>query len=131
MHFDAVDDNLDVMSLVAVHHHAEFELSNHTIDANTGEASLAYVFKQFAVMTLAAADCGCQDVDALAVKFFKYQVGDLLFCVSHHFLARIVGIGFADAGIEQAQEIVNLGDGAHGGTRVLVHTLLLDANDWT
>ena len=129
MHLDAVNHDLDVVGLVAVHHHAELDLAQFSIHAHAGEACLTDVFEQLAVVTFAATDGGGQDVDTLAIKLLEDEVGDLLFGVAHHALAGVVGIGLADAGVEQAQEVVDLGDGAHGGTRVLVHALLLDADD--
>lgn len=55
----------------------------------------------------------------------------MLFGVAYHLFARVVGIGFADACIKQTKEVVNLGDGANGGTRVLVHRFLFDGDDRT
>ena len=101
MHFDAVDDDLDVVCLVAVHHHAKLNLAHHAIDANAGEACLTDVFEQLAVMTLTAAYGRCKNVDAFAVKLLEDQVGNLLFGVAYHALARVVGVGLADAGVEQ------------------------------
>ena len=131
MHFDAVDDDLYVVGLIAIHHHTEFNLAHHAVDAHAGEACLADMFEQLAVMALTAAYGGCQYVDAFAIKLLKDQVGDLLFGVAHHALACVVGVSLADAGVEQTQEVVDLRDGAHGGARVLVHAFLLDADDGT
>ena len=121
MHFDAVDDDFDVVCLVAVHHHTELYLTHFAIHTHTGESRLADVLKQFAVMAFAATDSRGKNVDALAVKFLENQVGDLFFGVAHHLFARVVGIGLTNSGIEKAQEVVYFGDGAHRRARVFVH----------
>ncbi len=102
MHLDAVDDNLYVVGLIAVEHHAELNLAHLSIDAHTGEARLADMLKQLPIMSLAPSDCRGKYVDALVSKVFEDEVGNLLLGVAHHTLARIVGIGLTDAGVEQA-----------------------------
>ena len=129
MYLDAVHHDFDVVGLVAVHHHAELQLAHLAVDAHTGEARLTDVFEQLAIMTFSGSDRRCQNIDASTVKLLENQVGDLLLGVTYHRLAGVVGVGRADAGIEKAQEVVNLGDGAHCGARVFIHRLLFNADD--
>ena len=129
MDFNAVHHDFDVVGLVAVHHHAELQLAHFAVDAHTGEARLTDVFEQFAVVTFSGSDRRCQNIDASTVKFLENQVGDLFLGVTHHRLAGVIGVGCGDAGVEQAKEVVNLGDGAYRGARVFVHALLLDADN--
>ena len=53
----------------------------------------------------------------------------MLFGVLHHLLPADVGVGIARTGIKQAEEIVNLRDGAYCGARIFVRSLLLNADD--
>ena len=129
MDFNAVHHDFNVVSLVAVHHHPKLDFAHHTIHTNTGEACLTNVFEQFAVVAFSGSDRWRQNDDAPTVKFFEDQVGDLLLGVTHHAFARIVGIGLAYSCVEQAQEVVDLSDGAHCGAWVFVHALLLNADD--
>ena len=121
MHFDAVNDNFNVVCLVAVHHHAKLNLSHFTIDAYTGEACLTDMLKQLPIMTFSATDSWSQNIDAFAIELVQNQVSDLIFGVAHHLLSRVIGIGLADSGVEQAQEVIDFGDGAHRRARVFVH----------
>ena len=127
-HFDAIDDDLNIMGLVTVEHHAELDLAHLSIDAHTGKPRLADMLKQLTVVAFSPSDRRRQDIDATPHVVVHDEVSDLLLGVAHHLLTRVVGIGFADAGIEQTQEVVDLGDGAHGGARVLVDRFLLDAD---
>ena len=128
VYLDAVHHDFDGVGLVAVEHHAKLDFAHLAIDADARKSRLTDMLKQLAVVTLAATDGRSEDVDALAFEAFHNQVGDLFFGVAHHFFARIVGIGLADAGVEQSQEVVYLRDGAHGGARVFVHGFLFDGN---
>ena len=118
MDFNSVDDNFDIVGFVAVHHHAEFDFAHYAVDTHSGEACLADMFEQLAVMTFSATDGRCQNVDAFATKLVQNQIGDLLLGVSHHFFSCVVGIGLANTGIEQTQKVVNFCDGAHSRARV-------------
>ena len=57
------------------------------------------------------------------------EVHNLVFGVFHHFFACLKRIGLAGTGIEQTQEVVDFGDGTHGGTWVFVRGFLLNANN--
>ena len=55
-------------------------------------------------------------------------IDDLLGALGDDFLAADGTVGHADAGIEQTQIIVNLGDCADGRARVVADTLLVNRN---
>ena len=70
----------------------------------------------------------CDDVGRAA----RRQAEDMIHHIHHLVLldqlARGGGVGLADAGVEELQVFVNLGAGAHGGTRIVRVHLLLDGD---
>ena len=126
---ELVDDHFHVVVLVSVQLHAGQGFAHLAIHADVEVAFLAHLLEEFLVMSLAVAHQGSQDVDALVLVVAQDKLDNLLLGVLHHLLAGQVGVGFSRPGIKQAEEVVNLGRGAHGGARVLVRGLLLDGDD--
>ena len=85
--------------------------------------------KKLSVMSLAATDDRCQNQDFMTGIVVLNHLEQPLLGVFHHRLACVVAVGLSCTGKEQAQEIVYLGGGTNGGTRVLVGGLLLNADD--
>ena len=80
-------------------------------------------------MALATPDHGGEQVAlALAVEL-HYEIHYLFVSVAHHRLARYRGVGRGGTGVEQAQEVVDFGNGTHGGPRVVAGGLLFYGND--
>lgn len=55
-HFDAVNDDFNVVGLIAVEHHAIFQFAQLAVNTDFGESGLADVVEQFAIMAFAPAD---------------------------------------------------------------------------
>ena len=128
-HCQLVHHHFDVVVLIAVHLHATAYLHDFPVNAH-GEVSLApHLLEEFAVVAFAASYQWCQNVDPLTgivvLNHFKHP----LLGIFHHWLARHIAVCFAGTGEEQAQIVVNLRGGAHGGAGVPVGGFLLDADD--
>src|SRR6185312_17063899 len=79
-------------------------------------------------MAFAAANQRGEDRDLFVLVFAKDVLYDLFLAEFRHQLAGIVRMRLADAGVKQAEEVVDLGDGAYGATGVLVGSLLFDGD---
>ena len=128
VHRHLVDHHLYIMVLVAIHLHAALYLHDGAVHADIEVAFAAHGLEEFAVVSLAVADQRRQNVDAAVLIVASDHLQHLLLGVFHHFLARHITVCRAGARVEQTQVVVHLGGGAHGGTRVLVGRLLLDAD---
>ena len=128
-HLKLVYHHLYVMVLVSVYLHAPFQAFQLAVYPNIQIAFAPHALKELAIVALAVAHQGRQQVYAAAVIVVCYHVYHLLFGIFHHLLAAHVAVGRAGTGKEQAQIVVYLGGGAHGGTRVLVGGLLLNGDD--
>ena len=82
-------------------------------------------------MTFALTDEWGKEEDAMTFVIAEDHIDDLLLGIFYHFLATMIAVGSTSTCIEQAQVIVNLGGSAHGGTRILVGSLLFDTDDRT
>jgi hypothetical protein len=128
VHLQAVHHHLDVVGLVAVQLHVGLDVQQLTVHPHLAESLLPHLFEEFAVMPLSAAHHGRKDVHLLAAKILANGAQYLIVRILHHPLARVVAECLASAGIQQSDEVIHLGDGAHGAARVAVGALLLDAD---
>ena len=125
-HLQAVHHYLHRVVLVAVEAHAGRYLHELAVHAGVDESLLAQLLEQLLVVALAVAHHRRQDVNPTAGVLIEYQSHDALAGVAHHLLAAQIAARMACAGVEQAQEVVYLGGGADGASRVAVNGLLLD-----
>ena len=119
------------MIFIAVEFHALNHLTQFTIYANMKETLLADAFKQLLVMPLTVAHEGRKQIDFALSIFLKDESENALLGVLHHALPCKVRIRLSRTGIEQTEEIVNFRHRAHRRTRILVRSLLLNANHRT
>ena len=127
-HLEAVDHDFDGVLLVFVEFGDRIEFVHLAVDAHAHEALRAQFGKQIGVFALAADDQRRQD-HQLGV-FGQGQGG------VDHLRDRLRGqrdavfgaLRVADAGIQQAQVIVDLGHRAHGRARVVAGRLLFDGD---
>ena len=125
---EAVDDDLDVVLDAAVELQVVGEPDDLAIDAGADEAALEHVGEQVLVFALLAADDRGQDQEARAFRQGQDAGDDLLARLGGDGSAALRTVALADAGVEDAQIIVDLGDGADGGARIAAGRLLLDAD---
>ena len=126
---ELINDYFHIVVLVSVQLHAGQGFAHLAVHTDVEVAFLAHLLEEFLVMSLAITHQGSQDINALALVVAQDKLDNLLLGVLHHLLAGQVGIGVSRPGIEQAEEVINLGRGAHGGARVLVRGLLFDGDD--
>ena len=98
------------------------------VDTHLGEAARPQPDQLFLELALPPADDRRQDVDALVVGGEHHHVDDAFERLRRDLAPAEVTVRNADVGEEQAQVIVNLGDGADGGARIRTGGLLLDGN---
>ena len=92
------------------------------------EAGAQQLGELLAVFALAAAHDGRQQIEAGAFRQLQQPVHHLGHGLTLDGKARGGGVGGADARPQKAHVVVNLGDRAHGGTRIATGRLLLDGN---
>ena len=126
----AVHDDLDGVHLVAgqVDVGPLGQLDRHPVDPHPGEALLGQVVEQGAVLALAAPHHGGHDLEAGAFGQLEDAVDDLLRGLARHGPPADRAVGMADAGIQKAEVVVDLGDRPHGRTRVAGGRLLVDGD---
>ena len=124
---DAVDDGFDGVVFALFEAHALGELGHLAVDAGA-EALLVEGFELFAELAFAAADDGGVDGDALAGGEGGDALDDLLGGLAGDGAVAVGAVGLADGGVEQAEVVVDLGDGADGGAGAAGGGLLLDGD---
>ncbi len=126
---EAVDHKLDGVVAVAVEFHAVGDLEHLSVDSDVEVAFLAEALEQFLVVSLAVFDKRGEYVDPAVGVVLRYEAYDLLVGVFDHRLARNVAARLSGACVEQSEEVVDLGGGAYGASRIAVDGLLLDGYD--
>ncbi|GAB4002556.1 hypothetical protein GCM10029992_41100 [Glycomyces albus] len=96
------------------------------VDPGTGVALLLEVGEQVDEFALAPADDRGEDLEAGALGQGHDLVGDLLGALAADGLAAGRAVRHADAGVQQPQVVVDLGDGADGRPGVARGRLLVD-----
>ena len=130
LHQQAIDDDFEGVVLALVEGQVVFEVHQFAIDAGAGEAVLDQLLHFFFELAFAATNDGRHDHDAVVGCKRHDTLYDLLRRLAGDGLAAIRAMGNADRRVEQAQVIVDLGDGADGGARAAAGGFLLDGNRW-
>ena len=128
-HHQLVDYDFHIVVLVAVQLHAWKCFLQFAVHADVEVTFLPHLLEQFLVVSLTVAHQRSKQIDALAFVLLQNEIQNLFLRIFHHLLAAEVRISLACPGIEQTQEVVYFGRGAHGRTRVLVRRLLFDGDD--
>ena len=118
------------MGLIAVKGHLRNNVLDFSINANLRVAAFTELFKQFPVVTLSTPDQRREEVAFAAGVVAHHQIHNLGVVVPDHFQAGFRRYGAGALGIQQAQEVIHLRDGAHRGTGIVAGCLLLNGNDW-
>ena len=114
---DAVDHHLDVVLELLVEGRGLGDLVEGAVDLDALEALLLQLGELLAVLALAAAHDRRQQVEARALGQRQHPVDHLADGLALDRQAGRRRIGDADAGIEQAHVVVDLGDRADGRAR--------------
>ena len=131
LYFQTVNNNFNIMNLVAVQFHPTFDIAQFAVNTNTGIAQLCDLFKQFAVMALASFDLRRKHYNAFSGKLFQDEVSDLFIRVLYHCFPGFVRICNSHACIEQAQEVVDLGDRPNCRSWTARHRFLFNRDNRT
>ena len=105
-----------------------FERARLAVDARLGEAARAQRLQLLLELALAAADDRRQHVDARVLRIRHHQIDDAIERLRGDLAAAVRAVRHADVGEEQAQVVVDLGDGADRRARVRAGRLLLDGD---
>ena len=126
----AVDHDLDGVDLVTGQGDlgALGQLDGDAVDPDPGEALLGQVVEQGAVLPLAAPHDRGENLELRALGELEHPVDDLLRRLARHGPAAGRAVRVADAGIQKAQVVVDLGDGTDGRTRVAGGRFLVDGD---
>ncbi len=126
LHHEPVDDDGDVVLELLVELDVLLELAHLAVDLDAGEAVGAQLLEQLAVLALAAAHDRGDDAEARALVEFADLIDDLLHALPEDGPPAVGAVRVPDAGVQQAQVVVDLGDRADGGARVAGGRLLVD-----
>ena len=120
-HFDAV-------VLAFVEREVFAERPQHAIHAGAFEALAQELLQVLFILALAAADHRSHHHDAVLGPERQHVVENLLGGLARDFVAANGAMRHADGRVQQPQIVVDLGDGAHGGTRAAAGGFLFDGD---
>ena len=123
---EPVDHDVDRVLALLVEVDLLAQLAHDPVDAYAREALALQVEEELLVLALAAAHDGRQHEQPRAHRLQQHAIHHLLHGLGGDHLAALRAVRHADAREEHAQVVVDLGDGADGGARVLARRLLLD-----
>ena len=127
---EAVDDDLDLVVLVLgeplVTLQELVDVDGLTVDARPDITLTRQVFEQRVVFTLATAHDRCQHLETQPLVHRQDAVDDLLWCLALQPGSVVGAVLHTDAGVQQPEVVVDLGDRADGGARVAARRLLVD-----
>ncbi|KAF1065941.1 MAG: hypothetical protein GAK45_02063 [Pseudomonas citronellolis] len=127
-HLETVHHHIDGVFLLLVELGQFVQLVELAVDPSADEALRAHLFEHRQVLALAFANHRGQQHQPSALRQRQHLVDHLAdgLCLQRNVVIRATRN--THAGVQQAQVIVDLGDGAHGRTRVVRGGFLLDGN---
>src|SRR5260370_18629909 len=114
------------MPLVLVETYFFAKLVQFPVDFDANESRAAQVAELLAVFAFATANDRRQDVNARRVGPAHDAVDDLLDALRRYFATAVIAEWLSDAGVEQSEVVVDLGNGADGGARISRGGFLFD-----
>ena len=123
---EPIDHHLDGVALILVQHRLLAEFVKFAVDLHAHEARAPHLGQLLAILALAIADDRREHVNPRALGPSHDSIDDLLHALLGDFAAAVVTERVADAREEQAQVVVDFGDGADGRARIARGGLLLD-----
>ncbi len=128
LHREAVDDDLDRVLELLVERRRLVERVRLAVHPRPAEALLLELAEQLDVLALATPDDGREHLEPAALLQREDPVDDLLRRLPLDRRSARGAVRPTGAGVEQAEVVVDLGDGADGRARVLRGGLLVDAD---
>ena len=128
LHDQPIDDDGDVVLELLVEVDVLLELAHLAVHLDAGEAVGAKLLEQLAVLALAAAHHRGDDAEPRAAVEVAHLVDDLLDALPRDGTTAVRAVRVADARVQQAQVVVDLGDRADRGARVARGGLLVDGD---
>ena len=126
VHHQTVNHDLYGVPLLSIKDNVFREVPYLAVNTHPDVAGVAGLLKDVLVLPLAMDNQRSHDHDAAVLGQVHDGVHYLLNGLPLHRSAALVAVGSARAGVEEAQVVVNLSDGAHGGARVVRDALLVD-----
>ncbi len=123
---ETVDDDLDGVLLVAGQLDGVGELVQLTVDDGAGETLRGQVGQKRVVGAFPASHDGGQHLEARALGELEDAIDDLLGRLAGDHRTVVGTVRHADAGEQQAQVVVDLGDRPDGGAGIARGALLVD-----
>ncbi len=128
LHDQTIDDHLDRVLLLLVEVDLVAQFARLAVDPDAREALFLDLLEELGVLALASANHRREQLDARALGQLHHLVDDLFGRLRADLAPAVVAMRLADARVEQAQIIVNLGDRADRRARVARGRLLIDRN---
>lgn len=127
-HLEAIDHHFDGVFLLQLQLRRIGQIAHFTVDARADIALGGQVFQRFGVLALAVFHYWRQQHQALAFRLAQHVIDHLADGLRRQRHMVIRAARLADAGEQQAQVVVDLGDGADRGPRVVRGGFLLDGD---
>ena len=124
----AVDDHLDVVLLLLLELRRVGQRVHHPVDAHAAVALRVELVEQVDELALAGPHHRREHLEPHALVHGEHLVDDLLRGLAGDPLTAHRAVRGAGPGVQQAQVVVDLGDGADGRPRVAVGGLLVDGH---
>ena len=125
---DAVDDDLDGVLELLLELDVLLEVADLAVHADAGEALLLEVGEELGVLALASEHHGRENERPSPLAGGEDLVGDLVRGLALDHATALGAVRDADAGEEEAEVVIDLGDGAHGRAGVARGRLLVDGD---
>src|SRR5450830_434154 len=125
-HFETVDHDINRVLLLLVELRRFVQLIQLAVDPRPHETLRPQFFKHRKVFTLALANYRRQQHQLGAFRLGQHQVDHLADGLGFQRNVVVRAAWDTYARIEQAQVVIDLGDGAHGGARIMGRRLMLD-----
>ena len=127
---EAVDDDFNIMDDITIQFDVFIQVADSPVHPHPRKALLADVLQDFDMIAFFAMNNGRQDLNAAVGRHILHLVDNLLGALGRYPFAANRAVRHTHAGIQQTQIIINLGDGADGGARVVTDAFLIDGHGW-
>ena len=131
LYLKTVDDNFNAMIAIAVEFHVRKYFLHLTIDTNVQITLSAYSIKEFLVVAFTVLYKRRKQDNAFSEIFVEQEFKNLFLRISNHLLSTNIRISLGSASIEQTQEVINFCCRTDCTSRILIRSLLLNADNRT